>query len=495
MHNYKQLHRRDFLIIAGTAVGGALAANAAKTETSRIVSLKDAHIGTLEIDLRIMNQYGDQPKVVQDFYTACRAALTSENPGEQVAAVCKEYERYTLGGPMLGNVTATSISVWIHLPESADVQVRVIPVEGGATHTFSSSEAALIHSIRCEGLSPDTTFTYEVTGAKNQILGDGRFVTAPAKFSEKPFKIAFGTCYHKVGMYRPELMQLIRERDNRAMLILGDSAVDGRRADFGLVSSDYLLRDLSPYWQQMAANVPVSATWDDHDYWGNDISGTTTNSNKPIDVDWLRNSWRNNWNNPQRDVDREGIYFSTHIGPVHYIALDTRSCRFNKERGQLNSFLGKEQMDWLKEEIEFSEADCILISGGTMWSDYISKGKDSWGTWDMEGREQIFQLIDAKEDSLVALLSGDRHGARGFAIPRPNGRHIYELEVACMGGVPGPGAHGEGREHQLFGYPGRTWAFGEFTFSKVDRSLEVVFRLIGPEGNEMETISLKKSAS
>ena len=279
------------------------------------------------------------------------------------------------------------------------------------------------------------------------------------------------------------------------MLILGDSAVDGRRADYGLVSSDYLLRDLSPHWQQLSANVPVSATWDDHDYWGDDTGGTTTRGKKPIDVAWLRNSWRDNWNNPQRDVAREGIYFSTQIGPVHYIALDTRSCRVNEERGQLNSFLGQEQMDWLKQEIESSKAECILISGGTMWSDYISKGKDSWGTWDIEGREQIFQWIDAKKDSLVALLCGDRHGARGFAIPRPNGGHIYELEVACMGGVPGPGAHGEGREHQLFGYPGRTWAFGEFTFRKVDRNLEAVFRLIGPDGDEMETIHLKKEAA
>ncbi|MGJ8643783.1 MAG: alkaline phosphatase D family protein [Luteolibacter sp.] len=486
------LPRRKFLILAGSTVGGVMTGHAAKTDDGKIVSLRDAHIGTLEIDLRIMSQYEQQPQDVLDFYTDCRAALTGDKPEEQVAIVCREYGRHTLGGPMLGDVTATSVSVWIRLPESADVEVRVIPVEGGTTHTFTSNEAARIHSVRCEGLSSDTSYSYEVTGAKNKILGDGRFVTAPAEFSEKPFKIAFGTCYHKVGMYRPELMQLIRERDNRAMLILGDSAVDGRRADYGLVSSDYLLRDLSSNWQQMAANVPVSATWDDHDYWGNDTSGTTTNSNKPIDVDWLRNSWRDNWNNPQRDIDREGIYFSTHIGPVHYIALDTRSCRVNEERGQLNCFLGKEQMDWLKAEIESSEAECILISGGTMWSDYISNGKDSWGTWDKEGREQIFQWIDAKKKSLVALVSGDRHGARGFVIPRPNGGHIYELEVACMGGVPGPGAHEQGREYQLFGYPGRTWAFGEFTFRKGDSGLLADFRLIDEKGKELETISLKR---
>lgn len=492
MGNEKKLSRRKFLILTGTTVGGVMTGHAANADDGKVVSLKDAHIGTLEIDLRIMNQYEQQPQEVLDFYTDCRVALTGKKPEVDLPKVCSAHNRLKLGGPMLGDITQTGVSVWMHLPEPAQVEVTVTPEAGGNSLSFQSGDSERIFTVRCEGLSPDTSYTYQVTGAKDQILGGGRFVTAPVELSEKPFKIAFGTCYHKVGMYRPELMQLIRERDNRAMLILGDSAVDGRKDNYGLISSDYLLRDLSPHWQQLAANVPLSATWDDHDYWGDDTGGTSTRGKKPIDVDGLRKAWKDNWNNPQRDLERKGIYFSTQIGPVHYIALDTRSCRVNEERGQLNSFLGKEQMDWLKQQIESSEAECILISGGTMWSDYISKGKDSWGTWDMEGREQIFQCIDAKKGSLVALLCGDRHGARGFAIPRPDGGHIYELEVACMGGVPGPGAYEQGREHQLFGYPGRTWAFGEFTLRKGDSGILADFRLIDEKGKELEIISLRQ---
>jgi len=490
MKDYNDLARRDFLVLAGTAFGGVLTAGAASPKDSRIVSLRDAHIGTLEIDLRIMNQYTDQPQELQDFYAACRKALTGADPEQAVARVCRQFKRDTLGGPMLGDVSATSVAVWIHLPEAKDVQVTVTPVEGGAGQTFKSVEAMRIHSVRCEGLSADTAYFYQVSNAENTVLGEGQFTTAPAEFSDTPFRIAFGTCFHKVGMYRAELMQQIRERGNRAMLVMGDSAVDGRRDNYGLVNADYMLRNLSPHWQQMTANVPVTATWDDHDYWGDDIGGTLTRQNKPINVDGVRQSWRSQWNNPERDVAREGIYFSTRIGPVHYIALDTRSCRVNQQRGQLNSFLGEQQMNWLKQEIESSDSECILISGGTMWTDYISKGKDSWGTWDTEGRERIFQWIDAKQSARIILLSGDRHGARGFAIPRPNGGKIYELEVACMGGVPGPGAYGAGREYQLFGYPGRTWAFGELSFSRVDNQLQVIFRMVDEQFNEAETITL-----
>ena len=126
-----------------------------------------------------------------------------------------------------------------------------------------------------------------------------------------------------------------------------------------------------------------------------------------------------------------------------------------------------------------------------MWSDNISKGKDSWGTWDTEGREEIFKLIDKKKETLVVLMSGDRHGARGIQIPRPGGGKIYELEVGTLGGCPGPEAFGDNKEEQMFGYPGRSWAFGELTFSKNANGLKTVFRLIDETGKKLETIELE----
>ena len=487
----KNLERRKFLQLSAATFGGSMLGRAASAEKSRIVSLKDAHAGSLEIDLRIMNQYATQPEEVVDFYKACRTAMTGKAPDQDVAEVCEKFKRETLGGPMLGDVTATGASVWMNLPKPDSVEV-VVSSEGAEALTFSSPEATRISWVECKGLQPDTEYTYKVFNAEKQVLGEGSFTTFPEKLSEAPFKIAFGTCYHKVGMYRPELMKLIRERGNRAMLVGGDSAVDGRRNDLAMANVDYLLRDLATPWQEMAAHVPIAATWDDHDYWANDTSGKFTNGNKPIDVAGLRQSWKTHWNNPERTIDRDGIYFQTQMGPIHYIALDNRSCRIGEERGQLNSFLGKVQMDWLKKQIQESTSPYILIFNGTMWSDNISAGKDSWGTWDTEGREEIFKVIDAKEGAKVILLSGDRHGARGFAIPRPNGAKIHELEVAGMGGVPGPGAYGERKEEQLFGYKGRTWAFGELTFSKDEDGPQVVFRLVDPAGKELETIALDR---
>ena len=282
------IQRRAFLVLAVSTVGGLLTVHAAKPVDPRYVSLGDAHKGTVEIDLRIMNQFGDQPQEVQDFYVACREAMTGENPEREVAAICRAVRRGKLGGPMLGDVTSTGVSVWIHLPEPGMVAVEVTPEAGGAPKVFRSDDTERTLSVRCGGLSPDTAYAYKVTDSESRPLGKGRFVTAPADLSEEPFRIAFGTCFHKVGIYRPELMNLIQARGNRAMLVIGDSAVDGRKCDFGLINADYLLRNLSQPWHDLTANVPVYATWDDHDYWGDDTSGTIARGNRKIDVDGLR---------------------------------------------------------------------------------------------------------------------------------------------------------------------------------------------------------------
>jgi alkaline phosphatase D len=85
------------------------------------------------------------------------------------------------------------------------------------------------------------------------------------------------------------------------------------------------------------------------------------------------------------------------------------------------------------------------------------------------------------------FISGDRHGARGFRIPRPSGFEFYEFEVATLGGVPGPPAMAKDTSHQLFGYSGKDFvAFGEFTFDTNTKSSEITFRLISQKGKVLE---------
>ena len=92
------------------------------------------------------------------------------------------------------------------------------------------------------------------------------------------------------------------------------------------------------------------------------------------------------------------------------------------------------------------------------------------------------------------MISGDRHGARGFTIPRPSGFAFHEFEAASLGGVPGPDAMANDTTNQLYGYHGTTAvAFGEFTFNTEGDNPLVIFRLIDQFGNVLEEHQLPYS--
>ena len=109
--------------------------------------------------------------------------------------------------------------------------------------------------------------------------------------------------------------------------------------------------------------------------------------------------------------------------------------------------------------------------------------------------ETHVKTLETKKISGVLLISGDRHGARGFIIPRASGIDFYEFEAASLGGVPGPPAMAKDTTNQLFGYKGDGLkAFGEFTFNFDKDVPEVTFRLINEFGKikEEHTLTYEK---
>jgi alkaline phosphatase D len=156
------------------------------------------------------------------------------------------------------------------------------------------------------------------------------------------------------------------------------------------------------------------------------------------------------------------------------------------------SLLGREQMEWLKKELLACKGQFIAMTCGTMWSDDISGGKDSRGQWDRQGREELFDFIEAHRIAGVLLCSGDRHGARVLSIPRSSGFKFYEFEPGSLGKMKGPEAWAGDRTNQLFGVSD-VYAFGEFTFDTTPGDPTVEFRLIGDDGNVLFETKLTRS--
>lgn len=466
--------------------------NASKNDTippRHKVTLPEAHVGNLEIDTKLLDSYKLLPENIRQFYLDARSVF-SDTPGTEftnvgIIAAARKHDIPLMGGPLLGKLSQNSVNIWLR-PATADPLVVKVKKSGSSDEKSfkkNSIEPGEVQRITLDGLSPATAYEYTVYTNQHKVA-DGRFVTAPVFGKKSTFRIAFGSCFHKIGLHNPNLIHQILLREPQAMMLLGDIAVDDRENQVNMHRSDYLLRDVSKAWSALAANVPLYTSWDDHDYFNNDLGGIPEGFTA-ADREAVREVWQENWNNPENP--NPGIFFSTRIGPVELIMLDTRSLRENDRRGEYNAYLGVEQLNWLKETLKKSDAPFKVISSGTMWSDYITPGKDSWGTWDTKGREELFQFVEDENISGVLLISGDRHGARGFTIPRPSGFSFYEFQVASLGGVPGPVAIAENNETQLFGYKGPDEiAFGEFTFNTKGKEPLVTFRLINQYGKILE---------
>ena len=469
--------------------------------TSRADAIQGTTKGDLESNISLLNLFEKQPDEINRMYRSAYGILSASRESgfadlagnADFQRICRENSITHLGGPMLGGVTPTGASVWIRTIRPASVEVRVTAAGRGKTYgpVSSTLRSDLAAVVPITGLKPDSRYRYQVLIDGREIdMPDGAVIaTTPAKSGSANVRIAFGSCFHRWGLGNPAQAAQIIGRRPAAMLLLGDIAVQDRNNHLGLHRADYLMRDQLSAWRNLVATVPVYATWDDHDYFANDKAGVPKGFT-PQDKAAVCDVFRQAWNNPSYGFgdERRGVFLRTRIGPCDVLMLDNRYFR-DKRTGE---FLGDGQMAWLEKQLIDCNGPFIVLSCGTMWSDHVSNGKDSWGRCDPEGRERIFKLIEKKRIGGVLLISGDRHGARGFTIPRPSGFTFHEFEAGSLGGRSGPPAGKPEWTTQLYGIAGR-YAFGEFEFDTTPSDPEVTFRLIGDDGSGIYKLTLKRS--
>lgn len=463
-------------------------------------ALQGSKKGDVDAALSLLNLFGEQPEGLNDVYRAAHGILTKrEATYADLAAdvefqeLCRKNGITHLGGPMLGCVTPTGARVWMRTlaPANVEVRIKVGDEERRFGPVRSTPESDLAAIVPVTGLEAGSRYAYAVLVDGRPVVSPEQtmLATAPQANTTGKVRIVFGSCFHRWGLGNPKQSELIRSREPQAMLLLGDVAVQDRDNHLGMHRADYFLRDLHPAWRNLVATVPVYATWDDHDYFNNDRAGipkghTLKDKQDVCDV------FKHAWNNPSYGFgdERRGIFTRTRIGPCDILMVDNRYFR-DKERG---AFLGDAQMAWLKQNLLDCGTPFIILSCGTMWSDYVSGGKDSWGSCDPKGREEIFDIIEKNRIGGVLLISGDRHGARGFTIPRPSGFAFYEFEAGSLGGRTGPPVTNPKWATQFYGIAGQ-YAFGEFTIDATLPDPEVTFRLIRDDGKPLHELTLKRS--
>ncbi|NRA30762.1 MAG: alkaline phosphatase D family protein [Parvularculaceae bacterium] len=353
------------------------------------------------------------------------AASTVLTPELQALAQSTTGTPRLLLGPMLGPQTPTSISMWAMTSGAFDVIIEYAdnPLLTDARRTEpikATAKEAFIVRPTIDALQPNTEYWYRVVLLLNgrewafegQTMPIGRWRTAPRLGSKTDFTVGYGSCAN----YRYDRVQpiwnAVAQHQPELFFNLGDNIYSDAFEPFVLDFEYQRQRGVATY-QPVARNVPQLAIWDDHDFGLNDHDRTN-----PMKEDALT-AFKKYWINPSYGLRKTpGVFFDYSYGTVDFIFTDGRFYRDPNAMpdGPEKTFLGKEQLEWVKDKLKSSRAVFKILACGSGWTANKGPTGDAWSSA-MTERNELFNFIRDEKIEGVLLISGDTHIGEFNCIP------------------------------------------------------------------------------
>lgn len=425
-----------------------------------------------------------EPLLVEKIYKSADTTASLENIAQDPTylALLKKHKLTLLGGPALGQLSPTSVSIWFRTAQPAEVKVVLADGKtfGPIKTTFATD---LTGTIALTDLKQNSSYPY-------QLLIDGKpasprpenltFRTAPQSGAGEKFTVAFGACSRYVPAAEP-IWEVVAAQNPIAYLTLGDNVYIDLPEDQQKQRVHYYRRQFHPSYRTLTATTPIYAIWDDHDFAADDDEGGP----ETFKPNWKFKNFQvfaQNWNNPPYagGKDHPGTFFDFTIGDVHFIMTDGRYYRHRKGK----SLLGDFQKTWLKNTLSNSKSKFKVLCSGTLWTEYADKGgRDSWQGYAHE-RDEIFTLIRDQKIPGVFLLSGDRHRHEMFKLGFDIGYPLYEFETAKVTNIHTHKAN----PHALFSYNEGNF-FGLLDFDFTLNNPSVTYRCVTQDGKSPDHLN------
>ncbi|WND01484.1 alkaline phosphatase D family protein [Temperatibacter marinus] len=275
---------------------------------------------------------------------------------------------------------------------------------------------------------------YQVNAESENQMGGPSFPFKTPKMAPWPKKsqnlsrIAFGSCNDEESPM--PIWQSIYEAKPDLFLFTGDNVyvdinndkwiTDPKPSDFDFAYGKLAENKL---FSKVAAQVPMMATFDDHDF-GKDDAGSEYPLKK-LAKDKMLDFF--NVSQTHKVREREGVYYSKTFGEdgkkVQVIMLDTRYFRSplthaknpgpGKERyvpsqDPDQTMLGDQQWAWFERQLEKPADVRIIVS--TIQVIANSHGWESWRTMPLE-RKKLYETLNTIKTGRTFLITGDRHVA------------------------------------------------------------------------------------
>lgn len=413
---------------------------------------------------------------------------------DYVQRLFERHETAPIHGPMVGDVTDQSASVWIRTAQESEITVivardaalsEVIAREPGST----AAEDDFTCVVTVDGLRPASKYHYGIQIDDGPVHSSRQqwFRTFQRERMPVRFTLAFGGGAGFVPN-NERMWNTIDGVEPDLMLMLGDNVYIDDPESVEMQQYTYYRRQSRPEWRGLVAHTPVFSIWDDHDFSTNDSWG-----GPDVDVpfwkrDYVWKTFKQNWSNPGYGggQDQPGCWYTFSVGDVAFIMLDCRYYRTDP-RGDNPTMLGPAQLQWLKEQLARSKGTFKVLCSSVPW-DFRTKGAslDTWNGYRDE-REEIFSFIEDNQIEGIVLMSADRHRSDAWLIERPDGYDFHELNSSRL---TNQHRHGE-KDQAIFSYNEKQ-SFGRVTFDTIQDTPQVTYDVITIDGERKHSLTISR---
>jgi len=355
---------------------------------------------------------------------------------------------------MLGHVGQRNAEIWVHWPmenETISIKYSTIATEpaasqGGKELFFISNENNLSSKIVLSSLQPGTIYTFflESKSFKTKIY---EFTTQELWQWRKDapnFSVVFGSCTYvndtefdrpgKAYGQSDSIFNVISELHPNAMIWGGDN-IYLREGDFETqanMEARYIKARQIPSIQKLLSTCPQYAIWDDHDFGPNDSHSSFQYKKESLAA--FKEMWGNS-NYGFSNNENNCITGKVTLNDVDLYLLDNRSFRIPPGTvGITPQMLGKEQINWLIQDLKSSKATFKLVAVG---SQILSSVADfeNYANY-QEEREYLLKKIAENNIKNVIFLSGDRHFAELSEMTLSNNIRVLDITSSPLTSKP-----------------------------------------------------------
>jgi len=410
-----------------------------------------------------------------------------------------------VNGPMLGPVEMREAKIWLQSDGPAIVRVAYTEKGGSPKEHWSlpvetDPQNGYTATVLLSDIEPGKTYSYRIEANGEIVPGTNTFKTPAYYHGRQPppsFTIAVGGAHYAIEEgYEPpyrilgagyDIFETIAQNKPALMLWLGNTA-HLRESDWSS-KTGYIKRythaRAAPHLGPLLANVPHYATWGEADY-GFPRAGANSSYRHQAE-----SSFRAFWPQPVEVPSLEGITTRFRYADVDFFLLDTRSYRNDTPSSeQPFEILGREQIEWLRQELIRSTATFKVICAGTPILN-PAKNPDNLSFAERE-HTALLQMFRSEGISGLFFLSGGKYHGELTRLVHANSYNIHDLTLGPLTANP--------RENQdelnYFRMPGsstfeRHFALIDFTGPEENRTIGI--RIMSVEGKELWSRTISAS--